>query len=254
MRRRSDRFQSSNPAFRRAAWADKAGVHTGARQEVMTVDGAATKAGILLMLTVLSAAWAWGQGAAGVNTQPLMMGGVFGGLILALIIAFKPTTAPFLAPLYALAEGLFIGALSLFADRMFPGIVVPAVTLTFGTLAALLVAYRTGLVRATPGFRRMVYAATGAIFLIYMVNMVMGFFGSSIPMIHGGGMVSIGFSLVVVAIAAFNLVLDFDLMERGAKEGMPKFMEWYAAWALLVTLVWLYVEILHLLMKLQDRD
>jgi uncharacterized YccA/Bax inhibitor family protein len=254
MRRRSDPLQSSNPAFRRAAWADGARTHSRVAGQVMTVDGAATKAGILLILTVLSAAWTWGQGAAGVNTVPMMMGGAIGGLILALIIAFKPTSAPFVAPIYALAEGLFIGGLSLFADRLYPGIVVPAVTLTFGTLAALLVAYRAGIVRATPGFRRMVVAATGAIFLIYMLNMVMSFFGSSIPMIHGSGPMGIGFSVVVIAIAAFNLVLDFDLMERGAKEGLPKFMEWYAGWALLVTLVWLYVEILHLLMKLQNRD
>jgi uncharacterized YccA/Bax inhibitor family protein len=156
-------------------------------------------------------------------------------------------------PIYALLEGLFLGGISAVLNAQMPGIVIQAVGLTFGTLACLLVAYRTGIIKAAENFKLGVVAATGGICLLYMVSIVMGFFGGSIPMIHSSSPMGIGFSLFVVVIAALNLVLDFDFIEQGAEHGAPKYMEWYAAFGLMVTLVWLYLEILRLLAKLNSR-
>jgi uncharacterized YccA/Bax inhibitor family protein len=185
---------------------------------------------------------------------PLILGGAIGGLILALVTTFKKTWAPFTAPMYALVEGVFIGALSAIFEVRFPGIVMQAVGLTFGTMAALLLAYRSGLIRATEKFKLGVVAATGGVLLLYVANFVMGFFGHSMDFISGNSTLGIGFSIVVVIIAALNLVLDFDLIETGARSGAPKYMEWYGAFALVVTLVWLYLELLRLLSKLQSRN
>jgi len=185
---------------------------------------------------------------------PWMIGGAIGGLIFGLITAFKPTAAPYTAPVYAALEGLFLGGISALFELMYPGIVVQAVALTFGTLGALLLAYTSGLIKPTENFKLGITAATGAIFLVYMVSMVMNMFGSGgIGFIHDSGPIGIGFSVVVVIIAALNLVLDFDFIESGAKRGAPKYMEWYGAFGLLVTLVWLYLEILRLLSKLRSR-
>jgi uncharacterized YccA/Bax inhibitor family protein len=186
--------------------------------------------------------------------MPLVLGGAIGGLVLALVTAFKKTWAPFTAPLYAVVEGVFIGALSAIFEARYPGIVIQAVGLTFGTMAAMLLAYRSGLIRATEKFKLGVVAATGGILLLYLAQFVMGFFGHSMGFISGNGFMAIGFSAFVVIIAALNLVLDFDLIESGAQSGAPKYMEWYGAFALTVTLVWLYLEILRLLSKLQSRN
>jgi len=158
------------------------------------------------------------------------------------------------APVYALLEGLCLGALSGFFETQFPGIVLQAVGLTFGTLLALLVAYKSGVIKATENFKLGVVAATGGIALVYIATLVLGFFGVAIPFIHGSGPLGILFSLFVVVIAALNLVLDFDFIESGAAQGAPRFMEWYAAFGLMVTLIWLYLEILRLLAKLRSRD
>jgi uncharacterized YccA/Bax inhibitor family protein len=171
-----------------------------------------------------------------------------------LITFFKPTLAPITTPIYAALEGLALGAISALVEMRFPGIVIQAVALTFGTLFCLLMAYRSGLIQATENFKLGVVAATGGIFMIYMVSWVLSFFGTSVPFIHESGIIGILFSLGVVVIAALNLVLDFDFIEQGAESGAPKYMEWYAAFGLLVTLVWLYIEILHLLMKLRSRN
>jgi uncharacterized YccA/Bax inhibitor family protein len=224
--------------------------------QAMTVQGTVNKTAILLILTTLAASYTWhlfwqGQIAA---SQMWLAGGAIGGFIVAMITTFKKTWSPVTAPLYAVLEGLFIGGLSCLFERQLPGIVIQAVMLTFGTLAALLAAYSAGLIRATSGFRRGVIAATGGIALVYLVSLVLGFFHIQIPGIFGNGIVGIGFSLVVVVIAAMNLVLDFDLIEKGAQAGAPKYMEWYASFGLLVTLVWLYLEILRLLSKLNRRD
>jgi uncharacterized YccA/Bax inhibitor family protein len=180
--------------------------------------------------------------------------GAVGGLITGLVVSFKRTWAPAGAPLYAALEGLFLGSVSSIFEMRFPGIVFNAVFLTFGTLISLLLAYRTGLIKATENFKLGVAAATGGIFLMYLASMVLGLFGVGVPFIHSGGVVGIAVSVFVVVVAALNLVLDFDFIEQGAQNGVPKYMEWYAAFGLLVTLVWLYLEILRLLSKLQRRN
>ena len=228
----------------------------------MTLMGTVHKTAFLLILLVITAAFTWsmvmdvgadGKLVAAPGLFGYMIGGAIGGLIFALITIFKPRWAPVTAPIYAALEGLFIGALSAFAESRFDGIVLQAVGLTFGTLFALLGAYRSGLIKATENFRLGVCAATGGICLIYMATFILGMFNVNIPFIHGSGWMGIGFSAFVVVIAALNLVLDFDFIEKGADHGAPKYMEWVGAFGLMVTLVWLYIEILHLLMKLRSR-
>jgi uncharacterized YccA/Bax inhibitor family protein len=181
------------------------------------------------------------------------MGASLGGLVIALAIIFKKHWAPFLAPVYAIVEGVVIGFLSMMLEMQFPGIALQAATLTFGTLAALLMAYRSGLIRATENFKLGVVSATGGIMVVYLIDLGMQFFGMPIGFIHDSGWMGIGFSLFVVAIAALNLVLDFDFIETGVERGAPAYMEWYGAFGLLVTLIWLYLEILRLLAKARSR-
>ncbi len=220
----------------------------------MTLMGTVHKTAFLLILLVAFASITWKMIYAGTaSVGPFAIGGAIGGLIFAIITCVKPTWAPVTAPIYAALEGLFIGAISAFAESRFPGIVLQAVGLTFGTLFALLGAYRSGLIKATENFKLGVCAATGGIMLIYLATFILGMFGVSIPFIHGSGLFGIGFSAFVVVIAALNLVLDFDFIENGADAGAPKYMEWLGAFGLMVTLVWLYIEILHLLMKLRSR-
>jgi uncharacterized YccA/Bax inhibitor family protein len=220
----------------------------------MTVAGTTFKTGILLLLAILTAGFTWNLSLAGQAAMPWMIGGMIGGLALALVTIFKPNWSPVTAPGYALAEGLLLGGISAMYSTLYDGIIVQAVMLTFGTMLSMLVAYGLGLVRATEKFRAGVFAATGGICLVYLVSFVMSFFGTSIPYIHGSGLIGIGFSLFVVVVAALNLVLDFDFIERGAAAKAPKYMEWYGAFGLMVTLVWLYIEILRLLSKLSRRN
>ena len=178
-----------------------------------------------------------------------------GGLVVAIVTVFKKTWSPVTAPLYAVLEGLFVGAISAIFEQRFPGIVMQAVMLTMGTLGALLLAYKSGLIKATENFKLGVVAATGGIFLLYLVNIVLRMLGfDGFGFIHESGTMGIAFSAFVVVIAALNLVLDFDFIESGAESGAPKYMEWYGAFGLVVTLVWLYLEILRLLAKLNSRD
>ncbi len=223
--------------------------------ERMTVNGTINKTLILLVLVVIPAVWVWNSFYDGSiqNPGPWIMGGAIGGLVFAMVTIFKQTLAPYTAPIYALLEGLFIGGISAMMEAAYPGIVFQAVALTFGTLAALLVAYRAGVIVVTERFRMGVVAATGGIFVVYMLSFVLGFFGVNVPFIHSGGLLGIGFSLFVVVIAALNLVLDFDFIEKGAEHGAPKFMEWYGAFGLVVTLVWLYIEFLRLLSKIRGN-
>jgi len=222
--------------------------------EAMSLQGAVNKTITLLALVVIGASWTWllavNQGAAAAS--PWMMGGLIGGFILAMATVFKPTWAPLTAPAYGVLEGLALGGISAFFEMKYPGIVVQAVMLTFGTLFCLLMAYKSGLIRATENFKLGIVAATGGIAVVYLVGFVGGFFGWQIPLIHESGTVGILFSLFVVTVAALNLVLDFDFIERGAGNA-PKYMEWYAAFGLVVTLVWLYLEMLRLLSKLRER-
>ena len=242
-------MNSSNPALRPSTFTDEA-VRGDAAP--MTVSGAVQKTTVLLGLCVLAASFTWKSGLAGTGGM-LTFGGAIAGFVIAMILCFKHTWAPVLAPVYAICEGLLLGGVSAVAGARYGGIVVQAVALTFGTLFALLAAYQMGFIRATPGFKRGVFAATGGIALFYLISFVLGFFHIQIPFIQGGGTFGILFSVVVVIIAALNLVMDFDLIENGARAGAPKYMEWYAAFGLLVTLVWLSLEILRLLAKTRER-
>ena len=251
-------MQSGNPALNKNTFLDAASGAVFTRgDEAMTINGTVNKTGLLLVLVLVGAMFSWGR-FSGPDSLPAMMplvlGGCIGGLVLGLVTVFKKTWAPVTAPLYAVAEGLFIGALSAIFEMRYPGIVMQAVGLTFGTMAAMLLAYRSGLIRATEKFKLGIVAATGGIFLLYLANFAMGFFGHSMGFISGSSGVGIAFSAVVVVIAALNLILDFDLIETGAQSGAPKYMEWYGAFALVVTLVWLYLELLRLLSKLQSRN
>ncbi len=239
--------------------------------EPMTIQGTVNKTFVLLGLLMMTASWVWGKLMTevsplmeGFSSEPVgtpqsvmtfMMVGLIGGFIVAIVTAFKKEWAPVTGPVYALLEGLAIGGISAFFEMQYPGIVFQAVGLTFGTLFALLLAYKSGLVRATQKFRAGVFAATGAICLFYVVTFVASLFNVNLfyDMRWGSSPIGIGFSLVVVTIAALNLVLDFDFIEQGAQNGAPKYLEWYGAFGLLVTLVWLYIEILRLLAKLRDR-
>ncbi len=241
-------MRTSNPILNEQVFTDFEQAQTR-----MTVMGAVNKTAILLALLVGAAAWTWYLFATGGNAKPWFFTGLIGGLVVALVLFFKPALAAILAPVYAILEGLAIGAISAMFESQFSGIVIHAVGLTIGTLVCLLIAYRTGIIRATEKFKLGVVAATGAVFLVYMVDIIMGLFGASIPMIHSSGTLGIGLSVVIVVIAALNLVLDFDFFEAGQRNGAPKYMEWYAAFGLIVTLVWLYLEILRLLAKLKDR-
>ena len=222
--------------------------------DTMTIQGTVNKTAVLLLLVLLSSTWTWrlyytAAGSLGV----WIFGGAIGGFIVAMITVFKKQWAAMTAPLYALLEGLVLGGISSMLEARYPGIVIQAVGLTFGTLFGLLFAFKSGMIRATEKFKLGVVAATGGIAVIYLITMLLGFFGIRMPYIHESGMIGIGFSLFVVIIAALNLVLDFDFIENGAAQGAPKYMEWYGAFGLMVTLIWLYIEILRLLSKMRSR-
>jgi len=245
-------LRTANPALTANVFES---VAYGERSHTMTAQGATTKTFVLLAVLLVAAGWVWKLFfQIGIQAvYPWVLGGVIAGLILALITIFAKRAAPVTAPLYAAAEGLAIGGLSALAESSFPGIVLQAVGLTFGTLFVLLFAYKARIINVTDKFRMVVVAATGGICVVYLVTWILGFFGVSVPFIHGSGLVGIGFSIFVVIVAALNLVLDFDFIERGAQAGVPKYMEWYAAFGLMVTLIWLYIEILRLLSKLRSR-
>jgi len=224
--------------------------------ERMTLQGTIHKSFLLLIVLMGAALWPWSQylatGNPAVVFLPVVVGAI-GGLVLALIISFRPMTAPYLAVPYAALEGLVIGGISAVLEKKYPGIAIQATALTFAVLAALLVAFSTGLIHVTQRFRAIVVGATGAIFLLYLVTMVLNLFHVATPFMYNSSALSIGLSLIIVGIAALNLVLDFDLIQSGVAQGAPRFMEWYGAFGLLVTLVWLYMEILRLLSKVRQR-
>ena len=242
-------MRSANPALN-----SKTFQFEGPVTEKMTIQGTVNKTLIMLLLVVFAASKTWSMFISGSSSVSfLMYGGFIGGLIFAFITIFKKTWSPYTAPIYALLEGLALGGISAYFELAYPGIVIDAVVLTFGTLFVLLMAYKSGAIKATENFKLGVVAATGGIMLLYIVNMVLGFFGSGIPLIHESGTFGILFSLFVVVIAALNLVLDFDFIEHGVEVGAPKYMEWYGAFGLMVTLIWLYLEMLRLLAKLRRR-
>ena len=244
-------MKTANPALSASAFQGQ----VGAMGETMTLSGTINKTGILLVCVVATAAWTWNEfSRAPEMVGPLVAVGAIGGLIVALVTVFKKQWSPVTAPLYALLEGLVLGSVSAMLEARFPGIPMQAVGLTFGTLAVLLLAYRSGLIPVTQKFKLGIVAATGGIALFYLIMIVLGFFGVHFTAINGSGAIGIGFSLFVVGIAALNLVLDFDFIESGVRAGAAKYMEWYAAFGLMVTLIWLYLEILRLLSKIRSRD
>jgi uncharacterized YccA/Bax inhibitor family protein len=234
---------------------EKAFRDVAATGEVMTLQGTVNKTGFLLLCAVATAAWTWGMAHSETPQAaiPWMWGGLLGGFVVALVTTFKAQWSPITAPIYALLEGLALGGISAFFERSYPGVAMQAVGLTFGTLFVMLLAYKTGMIRATQGFKMGVIAATGGIAVLYLVEIGLGFFHVAVPAINGSGVIGIGFSLFVVVIAAMNLVLDFDMIETAVAGGAPKYMEWYGAFGMMVTLVWLYLEMLRLLSKLRRR-
>lgn len=247
-------MRSANPSLTQGTFSNmRRFAETG---NVMTVGGTALKTFILLLCVIGTSAFTWTRFLQTGNPEsvtPWLFLGAIGGLITAFVTIFKKEWAPVTAPIYALLEGLFIGGISALFEAQYPGLVFQAVTLTFGVLAMMLFFYETGLIKPTEKFKLGVIAATGAVALIYFVSIIFSFFGVNFGFIFGSGVMGIGFSLIVVGIAALNLILDFDVIEKGAQAGAPKFMEWYGAFALMVTLVWLYIEILRLLSKVRSR-
>jgi uncharacterized YccA/Bax inhibitor family protein len=217
----------------------------------MTLNGVINKTATLLLLCMLGFCYAWYQA---VPAAGLIVAGGIGGLTVGLVTCFVPKAAPFLSPVYALLEGLFLGGISAVFERSFPQIAAQAAGLTFGMLVVMLALYRSRLIRVTEPLRAGIIVATGGIALLYVVCFVLSLFGTQVPYLHSTGLIGIGFSLFVVGLAALNLLLDFDFIERGVAGGAPKYLEWYAGFSLLVTLVWLYLELLRLLAKLRGRD
>ena len=259
-------MRASNPVLSRLAEAARDTLSTTARGDVMTRAGTAGKAGILLALCVFSASFTWTQVAAG-NTgiiMPSLLVGGLGGFIMAMIVSFRPNTAPITAPIYAVLEGLVLGAISaMYAQRgrddvtgnptFQSGIVIQAVLLTFAVAFGVFTLYRLNILKATEGFRRMIVGATIGIMVFYLVNMVLSMFNVNLGYSMSSSPIAIGINLVIAGVAAMNLVLNFDDIDQAVRMGAPKKMEWYGAFGLMVTLVWLYLELLRLLSRLQGR-
>ena len=242
--------RTSNPAFRQNTFIRAS--DTGA---VMTLQGTVNKTGILLLLCAAAAAWTWNIARTQGNeaVQPWILSGFLGGFIVALIAIFVQKSTPFTAPIYAVLEGFALGGISSLFSETYHYIAIQAVAVTFGALALMLALYSAGILRATPKFVAGILIATGGVCLVYVVDMVLQLFGQAMPLIHASTPMGIGFSLVVVAIATLNLILDFGMIEQGVEQGAPKYMEWYGAFGIMVTLVWLYLEILRLLAKMSGN-
>ncbi len=245
-------IRTGNPAFNDSTFQSLSHV---SGDNAMTVRGTVNKTALLLGFAFMSAMLTWTLA----RTQPelalgLSIFGFIGGIIMYFAIIFKKDWCPVSTPIYALLEGLLLGGLSFMIEQSYPGIAIQAVLLTFGTLFAMLMAYSSGLIKVTEKFKWGMMAAMGAISITYLINFVMGFFGMSVPFLHDAGPIGIGISLVIVGVAALNLVLNFDYIDQGARQQAPKYMEWYGGFGMLVSLVWLYMEILRLLMKLRSSD
>lgn len=264
---RDDTFRSQGPFLGESA--GRGGLRSPfdapERTDGMTIRGVIGKGAILLLLMSATFIYSWDSVLSSGGSSGgmwAMLGGI-GGFIVSLVISFKPRLAPFLAPVFALLEGLLLGAISAFYEYQaafsngipsgYDGIVFQAALATVGVFAAMLMLYRTGLIKVTQKFRSIVMVAMLGIVLVYLASFALSFFGTTVPLIHEGGPIGIGFSVLVLGIASMMLLVDFDMIERGAATGAPKYMEWYGAFALLVTIVWIYLEMLRLLSKLRSR-
>ena len=247
-------MRSSNPVMTGGIY-NKAGTAV-AGSGVMTINGTLNKVGIMLLLVVASAGYTWnivmGQDPGRAGTLSIV--GAIGGFIMAMVTVFRPRSSAVTAPIYAILEGLFLGAISATINAAYPGVAFQAVLLTIGTLFTMLFLYRSGRIRATPRFRRGVLMATGAVFFAYIISWILSLIGMPVGFMHSAGPVGIIINLVIIGIAALNLIMDFDFIERGSQMGAPKFMEWYGAFGLMVTLIWLYIEFLRLLSRFAGRD
>lgn len=247
-------MRSSNPVMTGRIF-EKAGVaDTGSG--VMTINGTINKIGLLLLIVIAAAAYTWKMvtGANPGNAGTLAVTGAIGGFIMALVTVFRPQSSAITAPIYAILEGLFLGAISAIINRAYPGVAFQAVLLTIGTLFTMLFLYRSGRIRATPRFRRGVMMATGAVFFAYLISWILSLVGMPMGFMHSSGPIGILISLVIIVIAALNLIMDFDFIEKGANMGAPKYLEWYGAFGLIVTLIWLYIEFLRLLSRFAGRN
>lgn len=248
-------FKSGNPALGEKTFARLATVADA--DDAMTLQGTVNRIAFLLVLVFAGAMFTWSLFNRTGNFASVVLffyGGLIGAFVVAIVMAFKKPWAPYLSMLYAALEGLALGGLSALLDASYPGVAFQALLLTFGILTVLLAAYTSRLIRATENFKLVIVSATGGIAVYYLISFVLSFFGVRAPLIHDNSWIGIGFTLVVVIIAALNLVVDFDFVEKGVEQGAPKYMEWYAAFGILVTLVWLYIELLRLLVKLRSRD
>lgn len=248
-------MRASNPVLSRLAEAARDTLSTTARGDVMTRAGTAGKSIVLLVLCAFSASFTWTQVAGG-NTaivMPALLVGGLGGFIMAMVVSFKPNTAPITAPIYAVLEGLMLGAISALFNAKYAGLPQQAVLLTFAVALGVFTLYRMNILKATEGFRRMVVGATIGIAVFYLVNIVLTMFGVNMGYTMSSSPIAIGINLVIAGVAAMNLVLNFDDIDQAVRMGAPKRMEWYGAFGLMVTLVWLYLELLRLLARMQGR-
>ena len=248
MSRRRSFFESSNPVINEKAFQKSAGtlVQGG---ETMTVSGAVNKTLLLTAILLFTTVYSYA------NPNPIFMwGGAIGGFIVVIFSVFKPQYSNITAPIYAALEGLFVGGISIAYASVYNGIIFQAVSITMAILFVMLFLYKSGIIKVTKSLRTGVIMATGAVALVYIASMVLGMFGISVPFLHSGGMIGIGISVVIIGIASMNLLLDFDNFEKGEQFGAPKYMEWFSAMGLLITLVWLYLEVLRLVSMLSGRD
>ena len=252
--------RSANPALNKNTFKDFAYTEGAS---TMTIQGTVNKIALMLLLVLGGAYYTWNMAYDAMQGDPMlgyravlpwMIGGGIGGFVVAIITVFKRSWAGITGPIYAVLEGLFLGGISAFFEARYPGIVIQAVALTFAILFALLFAYKSRIIKPTENFKLGVFAATGGVMMLYLVSFVLRLFGVSVGYLHDNSLLSIGISVVIVIIASLNLVLDFDFIEQGAESSAPKYMEWYAAFGMMVTLIWLYIEILHLLSKINSRN
>ncbi len=246
-------MRSSNPVMTGRIF-EKAGIANDGG--VMTINGTLNKIGLMLLLLIVSASYTWklvlGDDPGRVGTMAIF-GGI-GGFIVAMVTVFRPKSSPYTAPVYAILEGMFLGAISAVINAKYPGVAFQAVLLTIGTLFTMLFLFRSGRIRATPKFRKGVMMATGAVFFAYLFSWILSMFGMPMGFMHSSGPLGILISLVIIVIAALNLIMDFDFIEKGSQMGAPKYMEWFGAFGLMVTLIWLYIEFLRLLSRFAGRD